>query len=184
MVRGKGGSGFAGAISGPFGGSLVIVMSVVALLACLIAYTIVIGQIDTSYTSAASYTEQKGLAESFGMLPMIFFIGFMALGMGGIVGGTIMNVRQTQSGSWAGILSGILGAVSIVIILVLNDLIQAQLHTAYTTTNATTNIAHFSGVLGIMGIWGMVILWSLVGSSLTQVGFAGVGTYKKMTGKA
>jgi len=181
---GKGGSGFAGAISGPFGGSLMIIMGVVALLACLISYTIVIGQLDSSYTSAATYTEQKGLVESIGMMPMIFFIAFMALGMGGVVGGTVMNIRQTQGGSWAGILSGILGAVTIVIILVLNDLIQAQLHTAYTTTNATTNIAHFSGVLGIIGIWGMVILWSLVGSSLAQFGFAGFGTYKKMTGKA
>jgi hypothetical protein len=190
LVKGKkrgggggGGGGFANAMQGPFGGSLMIIMGVVVLLCCLIAYTIVISQVDTSYTTAATYTEQKGLAQSMGLLPMIFFIFFMALGMASIVAGTVKNFKSAATGaSWQEIMGGIMGAVTVVIVLVLNDLIQSQLHTVYTTVNATVNKAHFAGVLGIIGIWGMVILWTLVGSCLTQVGGAVVGGVKKLKG--
>jgi len=170
-------------MQGRMAGMMTIIFGCVAVVMCLIAYVIVVGQADTSMTSAATYTEMSGLTDSMGMGPMIIFMIFMFVGLGAIMGGAALNVKGALTGTGLDIgLSAIFGAVTLVIIFVFNNLILSNLHTAYLTVNATVNRAHFAGVLGTMGIFGLVIYWSLIAAGVAQIGAAGWSGFQKIKG--
>ncbi len=82
-------------------------------------------------------------------------------------------------------LSFAMGAVSLVIALIVNTLVQAQLHTTYTTAanvSETVNIASFPGLLSIMSIFGMLIFLTLIGSGISAIVAAGWGAVKQVKG--
>lgn len=167
-----------------WGGSLAIIFGSVAIVICLIAFGIAIAQLDTSLTTAISYPHMPGLAAIMGVYGMIFFIAFMALGLGGLVGGTVMNIKQGLGGSWNVLfILAVSGAVTMVITLVVFGITLTQLNTAMGTVNATANYAtYFTGLYSIMGVWGLVIFVSMTGAALAQFAGFGVGAYRKFKG--
>ena len=181
--RSNGGGGGRGV--GMWAGSLAIIFGAVALVICLITFGIAIDQLDTSVTSAISYTEMIGLDDVMGVMGMVIFIVFMALGLGGLVGGSIMQWRQAMGGGWASLfMVAIMGAVTVVIALVVNDVALEQLDAAMTTVNSTTNYSsYFTGLFNIMGVFGLVIFVSLLGAALSQFAGFGVGAYRKLSGR-
>lgn len=181
--RKKRNSGGGGNSTGPWGGVILTVFGAIALLVALIMFGIGIGQLDTAITNAASYTEMTSLDDIMGIFGLVIFLAFMVLGLGGIGGGAYVNLRQRMGGSWMDlIMLAIMGGVSIVIALIMNNIILTQLHAAYTIAACTTNVADFVGLLDIMGIFGMVIFISLIASAVVQIGGAGFGAYKKVKG--
>src|SRR4030043_163832 len=88
-----------------------------------------------------------------------------------------------KSGQWMGFMAIIMGIVALIITLILNGIAQTTLHTAYLAANATVNKAHFTGLLDIMGIWGMVIFVSLMAAGIAQIAAAAYGSYKHLAGK-
>lgn len=181
--RGGGGGGGRGGF-GNFGGLITSVFGGIMMIVSLIGFNIIIGQIDTAYTSAATYTEQVGLTDIMGIVPLIFFVVIMAVGIGALVAGGVIGFKKGSTLNPMDVIMAIInGVISAVIAMILWGIIQTNLHTSYTTANATTNIASFSGLLSIMGIWGIVILVSLVGNAVANFAGIGYGGYKKITGK-
>lgn len=181
---GGGGGGGVGVMGSRWGGFLAIVMGCVAVLICLIGFNIGIGQLDTAYTAAATYTEQVGLTDVMGIWALIIFIIFMAAGLAALTGGSVIQWKKATTGGWMDVfLVAIMGTVTLVIALILNGTIQGALHTAYLTANATVNKANFSGLLNIMTIWGMVIFLALMGAGISQLAAAAYGSYKHLAGK-
>ena len=178
----KSGGGGGGGGGSMWGGSLAIIFGAVALVICLITFGIAIGQLDTSITTAATYTQMVGLDDIMGVFGMVIFIAFMALGLGGLVGGSIMQWQKSMSGSWSDLfMVAIMGGVTLVVALVVNTIALAQLDTAMTTVNSSTNYAaYFTGLFNIMGVFGMVIFVSLIGASLAQFAGFGIGAYRKL----
>jgi len=168
-------------------GFIAIVMGTVSMLITLIMFSIGLDTLDTAYTSAATYTEQVGLTSVMGIWPLVLFIIFMAAGIGALTAGAYINVKKALSGGWIDVfMVVIMGTVSLIIALLMNTTIQAQLHTAYTDaacTTKTANIASFSGLLSTMTIWGMVIFLSLMATGISQIGAAAYGSYKHLSGK-
>ena len=180
----SGGGGGGKGNMGQWAGFLAIIMGAVALLIALIMFGIGIGQLDTAYTAAATYTDQVGLTDVMGIFGMVIFIIFMAVGLAGITGGSIIQWKRATQGGWMDVfMTVILGSVTLVIALILNTLIQAQLHTAQVTVNATTNVASFSGLVSIMTIWGMVVFLALMGAGMSQLIGAAYGSYKHVRGR-
>ena len=183
--RNKGGGG--GPASNKWLGFMAIIMGTVAILITLIMYGIALDNLDTAYTSAATYTEQVGLTDVMGIWPLVLFIIFMTLGIGAVGVGAYTNVKKAITGGWMDIfLVVIMGTVTIVIAILMNTTIQGQLHTVYTTAaNATetVNIASFSGLLNVMTIFGMVIFLSLMAAGVAPISAAGYGGYKHLAGK-
>jgi hypothetical protein len=165
-------------------GFLTIVFGTVAMLVNMIMFTIAIGQLDTAYTAAATYTEQIGLTDVMGIWAMVIFIIFAVAGIAALTGGSIMQWRKAVGGGWMDVfLVAIMGGVTLVIALIMNGTIQSSLHTAWSTANATTNIASFSGLLDIMEIWGMVFFLALMATGISQIAGAAYGSYKHLAGK-
>lgn len=168
-------------------GFIAIVFGTVAMLICLIMFSIGLDTLDTAYTSAATYTEQVGLTSVMGIWPLILFIIFMAAGLGAMGAGAYVNVRKALGGGWMDVfMVVIMGTVSLIIALLMNTTIQSQLHTAYAdaaNTSKTVNIASFAGLLSVMTIWGMVVFLSLMATGLSQLAAAAYGSYKHLAGK-
>ena len=182
--RGGGGGGGGSVMQNKWGGYMAIVFGTIALLITLIMYGIALSNLDTAYTSAATYTEQVGLTSIMGIWPLVLFIIFMTAGLAAITGGTVMNWKKTSGGGWMDVFMGlILGTVGIVIAILMNTTIQSQLHSAYVAANASTNIASFSGLLSTMTIFGMVIFLSLMAAGTSHILAAGYGGYKHLSGK-
>jgi hypothetical protein len=182
--RNRGGGGGRSGGMGRFSGFLSIIMGTVSLLVCLIMFGISLSSLDTAYTAAATYTEQVGLTSVMGIWALVIFIIFMAAGLAALTGGSIVNWKKSTSGSWMDVfMVAIMGAVTLVISLLMNTTIQAQLHTAYVAANATVNKAQFAGLLNVMTIFGMVIFLSLMGAGISQIAGAAYGSYKHLTGK-
>jgi len=181
-VRKSPGGGGGSRTSNMWAGPIAIIMGAVALVICLITFGIAIDQLDSSLTTAATYTLMVGLPEVMGVFGMIIFLVFMALGLGALAGGTYMQWKQATSGSWTDIfMVAVMGGVSIVITLVINGVALSQLNTAMGTVNSTTNYAtYFTGLYSVMGVWGLVVFISLMGASLAQFAAAGYAGYKKM----
>lgn len=152
------------------------------LLLALILFGIGIGQLDTAYTSAATY-DQVGLTDIMGIFGMILFLVFVGVGLSVIAGGAIYNWARTVRGSWMeAFMSFAMGAVSLVIALILNTVIQGQMNTAQVAINATTNIANFPGLYSISRIFGMLIFLTLVGSGVSAIVASVVGVTKAIRG--
>ena len=168
-------------------GFMAIIFGAVALLIDLIMFGIALDALDTAYTAAATYTEQVGLTEVMGIWPLVLFIIFMSAGLAALTGGALIQVRKATTGGWMDVfLVAIMGAVTLVISLLLNTVIQAQLATAYddaANVTTTVNIASFAGLLDIMTIFGMVIFLSLMASGIAQIAGAAYGSYKHLAGK-
>lgn len=183
--RSRGGGGRSG--GNQWMGFIAIVFGTVAMLITLIMFSIGLDTLDTAYTSAATYTEQVGLTSVMGIWPLILFIIFMAAGLSALGAGSYVNIKKALSGGWMDVfMVVIMGTVSLIIALLMNTTIQAQLHTAYTSaanTTQTVNIASFSGLLSTMTIWGMVIFLSLMATGLSQLVAAAYGSYKHLSGK-
>ncbi len=180
----RGGGGGGGKSGSQWLGFMAIIMGAVALLVCLIMFGIAIGALDTAYTAAATYTEQVGLTSIMGIWGMVIFLIFMAAGIAALGGGSVVQWKKATTGGWMDVfMVAIMGAVTLVISLLLNTIIQAQLHTAYVAANATINNAQFSGLLSIMTIWGMVIFLTLMGSGIAQIAGAAYGSFKHLTGR-
>lgn len=170
----------SGGGSSSWGGMVLVVFGCIALLVSLIMFAVAIGQLDTAITSAGTYTEQVSLTDVMGIFGLVTFLAFMVLGIGAIGGGAYLNIRSRVGGSWMDLaMLAIMGGITIVIALIMNTIIQAQLHTAYVTANTTTNVASFVGLIEVMGVFGMVIFITLIAGGLSQVGGAGFGAYKK-----
>ena len=182
--RKSSGGGGRGSGQSQWSGFLVIVFGAVAMLVCLIMFGIAIDALDTAYTAAATYTDQVGLTDVMGIWGLVIFIIFMAAGIAALTGGAIMQYRKATTGGWMDVfMVAIMGGVTLVIALLLNTTIQAQLNAAIVTVNATTNIASFAGLYNIMTIWGMVIFLALMGAGVSQLGAAAYGSYKHLTGR-
>lgn len=181
--RKRSSSGGGGGGRNPWAGTISIVFGTIAMLACLIMFGIGIQQLDSAITSAASYTEQTSLVNIMGIFGIVIFLAFMLLGLAGLVGGTYYNVKN-NSGDWSQlVLLAIMGGITLVITLIMFGINNTQLHTAYTTANACTNKTYMVGLTDIMGIWGMVLFVIMLGSALSQIGFAVWGGGKKLFGK-
>lgn len=179
--RGGGGGGGGAGFGGPWGGTILIVLGSVAMVICLVMFGIGIGQLDTAYTSASSYSEMTSLTDIMGVFGVIIFLAFMILGLGAIAGGTYLNIRKGLGGNWSSLaMLAIFGGISLVISLIMFNVNLTQLHSVIGTANATTNYSSFVGLGSIMGIWGMVIFIVMIGASLAQFGGAGFGVYKKI----
>jgi len=180
MAKGKrrfgGGGGMMGGKKSAVMGLVAQVIGAVFLVFALILFTIGIGQLDTAYTAASSYTEQVGLVDIMGIWGMILFLVFVGAGLTVIAGGAVYNFITTIRGGWMeAFMSFAMGAVGLVIALILNTITQSQLNAAYVAANASTNIASFSGMLDIMGVFGMLIFLTLVGSGISGVVASGWG---------
>lgn len=152
------------------------------LLLALILFGIAIGQLDTAYTSAATY-DQVGLTDIMGIWGMLLWLVFVGVGIGVIAGGSIYNWIKTMGGGWMeAFMSFAYGAVALVIALILNTVVQAQVNTAQVAINATTNIANFPGLYNISRIFGMLIFLTLVGSGVSGIVAAGWSATKAIRG--
>lgn len=166
-------SAVAGLIGQVIGGAFI--------LFALILFAIGIDQLDTAYTAAGSYTEQVGLQDIMGVWGMILFLVFVGCGITVIAGSSVYNFVKTISGGWMqAFLSFAMGVVGLVIALILNTLVQGQLHTAYVAANATANKASFSGMLDIMTVFGMLIFLVLIGSGVSGIVAAGWGAVRNV----
>jgi len=178
--KGGGGGGGQSSIAAPL---IASVFGGVSMLAALIMFAIGIGQLDTAYTAAATYTEQVGLTDIMGVFGMVIFLLFIGVGLAGLTAGGYMGYKRSAGGGWNEIFMGIvMGTVALVIALILNTIVQGQLNTAYVAANATVNLASFPGMLDIMTVFGMVIFISFIGSGAAAVIGSGVGAYKKLKG--
>lgn len=166
-----------------WGGTIMIIFGCVAMLVCLIMFTIAIGQLDEALTDAATYSYMTSLDDVMGIFGLVTFLAFMVLGLGAIGGGAYLNIKSRMGGSWMDLLMlAVMGGITIVIALIMNGIILAQLDTAYGTANVTTNVADFVGLLDVMAVFGMVIFLTLMAGGLSQVGGAGFGAYKRVKG--
>lgn len=164
-----------------WGGTLLTIFGTISMVICLVMFNIAIGALDDQLTTAATYTEMTSLTDVMGIFGMVIFILFMSLGLSSLVGGTYVNIKKALGGDWLSIaMSGISGGITIVIATVMNGIILAQLHTAYTTVNATVNKASLVGLLDIIGIWGIVIFVALMLSAGSQIVGSGVGAFKRV----
>jgi hypothetical protein len=180
----SGGGGGGGGKSGQWMGFIAIIMGIVAMIVNLIMFGIGIAALDTAYTAAATYTEQVGLTSIMGIWGMVIFLVFMAAGIAALTGGSVAQWKKGSSGSWMDVfMVAIMGGVTLVIALILNGIVQSQLHTSYVAANATVNKAQFTGLLSIMTIWGMVIFLALMASGIAQIASAAYGSYKHLAGK-
>lgn len=180
---GSKGSGTRNTVVNNFSGLLGTIFGGITILICLISFGIAIGQLDTAYTAAGGYDGQVGLTDVMGIWGMVLFVVFMAVGLSAVAGSSAMQWAKITKGGWMEIFMGvIMGAVGIVIALIINGLVQAQLHAAQVAVNATANVASFSGLVSIMTIWGMVIFLVLVGSGVSSLVASAVGGYRKIRG--
>lgn len=180
VTRGNGGIGSG---KSQFVGLIGTIFGAIALLIALITFGIAIGQLDTAYTAAEAYTDQVGLTDVMGIWGMVIFVIFMAVGLSAVIGSSVMQWKKIAGGGWTEIFIGvIMGTVSVVVALILNTLIQAQLHAAQVTVNATTNVANFPGLVDIMTIWGMVIFLTLISAGVSSLLAASYGGYRQMKG--
>jgi hypothetical protein len=180
--KNSGGGGSGG--GNRFAGFTAIVFGAVALLVDLIAYGIVLSNYDSAYTTAKTYTWATGLSSIMGIWPMVLFLVFMAAGIGAIGVGAYMNWKKAQSGQWTDVfMVFIMGAVSIILTVIMFGIINTQMNTLAVAINATTNIASFTGLISIVGIWPMIIFLSMMAAAIAQLAGAGYGGWKKMTGR-
>lgn len=178
------GGGGGGMMRSPVVGLISQVIGGAFVLFALILFGIALSQLDTAYTNAATYTEQVGLTDIMGIWGMITFLIFVGGGLAVVAGGAVMNFIKTIRGGWIdAFMSFAMGAVSLVIAYILNTIIQAQLHTQYTTAGNVSEIANyasFSGLLDIMTIFGMIIFLTLAGSGVSAVIAAAWGAVKQV----
>lgn len=179
--KSSGGGGGGGKSS--WGGTVLIIFGCIAMLVCLVMFTIAIGNLDTALTDAKTYTYMTGLSDTMGIFGLVTFLAFMVLGIGAIGGGAYANIKNRMSGSWMDLLMlAVMGGIAIVIALIMNGIILGQLDTAYGTANVTANVADFVGLLDVMSIFGLVIFITLMAGGLSQIGGAGFGAYKRIRG--
>lgn len=161
-----------------------IIFGCVGAIIAFIMFGIAIGQLDTAYTSASAYSEQTGLTSVMGMWGMVLFVIFALIGLAGLVAGGYLNTVKALSGNWMSMFMGIImGGITIAIAVIMNGTIQSSLHDAYVTANATTNKASFTGMLSVMGIFGMVYFISLMLAGVAPIGGAIWGGVKKIRGR-
>jgi hypothetical protein len=159
------------------------VVGAVALLVDLIAYGIVLTNYDTAYTAAKAYTWETGLTSIMGIWPMVMFLVFMAAGIGAIGYGAYTNWKKGSQGNWTDIfMVFIMGAVSVIISVIMFGIVNTQANTLAVAINATTNVASFTGLVSIIGVWPMVIFLTMIGAGLSSIAAAGYGTYKHIRG--
>lgn len=184
MARRKSrGGGGGSAKMNTFGGLMATIFGCVMMLVCLIGFNIIIGQIDTAYTAAGTYTEQVGVTDVMGVMPLLTFVAIMGMGVAALGVAGYVGFKKAASGDVVGMVMAVInGVIATVIAYIMFGIINSQLHTAWVTANATTNIASFSGLLDIMEIWGIVILVTLAGSALANFVGVGVGGYRKVRG--
>jgi len=181
--KGSSGGG-GGGNTNKYAGFLAIVLGSVAMLICLIAYGIVISNYDTAYTAASGYSWATGMTSIMGVWPLILFLVFMAAGLGAVGVGAYINWNKGANGGWTDVfLVFIMGAVSVVITVIMFGIINTQMNTLAVAINATTNVAKFTGLVSIYGIWPMVIFLAMMAASVSQLGAAGYGAYKHLAGK-
>ena len=185
--RKSGGGGGGEGMTGVAAPLIANIFGAVMMLIALILFGIGLSSLDTAYTAAATYTEQVGLTDIMGIFALVIFLVVMGVGIAALGAGSVMSWRRAQSGGWMGVfMAFVMGVVGLVIALLLNTIIQGQLHTVYTTAanaSATVNIAQFAGLLDVMTIWGMIIFISLIASGITGIVGAGVGGYKTLRAK-
>jgi len=185
--RKSGGGGGGEGMTGVAAPLIANIFGAVMMLIALILFGIGLSSLDTAYTAAATYTEQVGLTDIMGIFALVIFLVVMGVGIAALGAGSVMSWRRAQSGGWMGVfMAFVMGVVGLVIALLLNTIIQGQLHTVYTTAanaSETVNIAQFAGLLDVMTIWGMIIFISLIASGITGIVGAGVGGYKTLRAK-
>jgi len=165
-------------------GFVAVIMGCVAAIVSFIMFGIAIGQLDTAYTAAGTFSEQTGLTSVMGMWGMVLFVVFALVGLAGIVTGGVTNTLNAKNGNWMAIMMGIImGGITIAIAVIMNGVIQTQLHAAYVTANATVNKAQFVGMLSVMGIFGMVYFISLMLAGIAPIGGAIWGGVNKIRGR-
>lgn len=175
MAKGKGGGG-KGGINMHVMYLIGQVIGVAFFIFAMILFGIGIDQLDTAYTAAGTYTEQVGLQDIMGIWGMILFLVFTGAGITVIAGTAVLNFMKTIRGTWMdAFMSFAMASVALVVSLILNTLAQSQLHAAYVTANATTNIAAFAGLLSIMGVFGMLVFLTLMGSGISGIVASGWG---------
>jgi len=181
--KSRGSRGGGGVASGKFNSIIATVFGCVMMMMCLIGFNIVIGQIDTAYTAAGSYTEQVGVQDIMGIFPLLIFVVMMGVSVAALGYGGYTGYKSGSAGDVMGMIMGVInGVISTIIAFIMFGIINTSLHASYVVANATTNVANFAGVLDIMGIWGIVILVTLAGSAIASFAGVGVGAFKKIKG--
>ena len=179
--RKSSGGGGGGGMSGGAAPLIANIFGAVMMLIALILFGVAIDSLDTAYTAAGTYTEQVGLTDVMGIFGLVVFLVIVGVGIAALGAGSVMSWKRAQSGGWMGVfMAFVMGVVGLVIALLLNTIIQGQLHTAYLAANATANVASFVGLLDVMTIWGMIIFISLISSGIVGIVGAGVGGYKNL----
>lgn len=182
--KNRGGGSNSNFIRNHMGGFMSIIFGCIAIFIAIIMFQIGLAQIDTAYTAAATYTEAVGYDETVGVVPLILFLVFMMVGLGAVAGGAVMQAVKAIRGGWTEVFMGVIfGTVSFVIALIMNGIIATQLHAAYVAANATTNIANFSGLLSVMGVFYLVIFWVIIGAGISSIAASGYGAYKNIRGQ-
>ena len=182
--KSKGGGGGGGGKTNAWTGFIGVVMGGVALMICLIMYGIFLTNYDTAYTAAAGYTWQTGLTSIMGIWPMVIFLVVMAVGLAAVAGGTMMSVKKTLGGSWIDVFMGVVtGVVTLIIVIIIWGIVNTQFNTTAVAINATTNVASFSGIVSIIGIWPMITFLAMMASGIAQIGAAGYASYSHLRGR-
>lgn len=169
--RSGGGGGVRSIGGGIWGGPLMQIMGAVVLVICMIVFGLTIQSLDTGITSAAAYSWATGLASTMGVFGMVFWLVFVGAGLAAVGGGAYVNIKKGMAMGGVGgtAMLVVFGGVSILIMMIVNNLALAQLNTSIGVVNSTTNYAtYFTGVVSIMGVFGLVIFVTLAGSSLSQ----------------
>lgn len=177
--RSSGGGGGMNKRAIPFIG---LILGGIALFVTMIAFGITLTQWDSSYTTAATYTEQVGVTDIMGIMPLLLFVLFQAVGIGALVGTGVLNYKTAANGGFIEIFLAIVyAAIGVVVAVIIWNLNQGQLHTVYNAANATnlTNSASFTGLQDIITAWGIVDLIAIMSPALGAIAGIGVGGYRK-----
>jgi len=153
------------------------------MIASLIIFGIVVGQLDTGITAAIAIgaTQMPGLADIMPLWGMVLFLLFMGAGLATLAGGAYMTIKGKMGGSWMdAMMLVIMGGVAIIIALISNNLVIAQLDTAMGAVNTTANT--LTGAYDIMGVFGMIIFLALMGAGTSMIVAAGVSGFRKIRG--
>jgi len=176
-----GGGGAMGVMQGPYGASMLVIMGAISMVISLIIFGISIQQLDTGITSALTYGWATGLPQTMGIFGMVFFLLFVGIGLGGLGGGALLNVKRAIRGGGSEIfISIVMGGVTLMIALIVFNMTLTQLNTAIGVVNSTTNYAtYFTNTVSIMGVFGLVIFVTFVGAAIAQMVAGVFGIYKQ-----
>jgi len=181
--RKSGGGGKGGGIKSratnfmaPF---MISILGGIAVLISLAMFTLTIGQIDSDITLVLTYPEQASSIQLVSPLTIVIFLASLTVGIGLLTAGGIGAGKRAAAGGMMEIfLAIVMAGVAGYIAFVMYGMSATQLHTAWTTVNASVNKSYFTSTLSVMGVGGILLLVGFVSNAMSSLVGAGIGGYK------